>query len=219
MFPFDRQLIHLENFHFHWTGEEPSDWMNVVQLDVECAIMKEEWQIFSALIQPENNGLGDARATNFHITLRVGRQPHFYVDNVLLVAYSVSLVSSVPMLSSPNDLNGRIGILAAGFLTIIALKFSVADRLPVVPYTTFLDTYLLAAMAILFTACIVAAIAFLSIEGGAVEDTVVRAERVLVGTLLIAWTLGTFILCIRAKTGSLAPRWEDVQADQQPLTK
>ena len=63
--------------------------------------------------------------------------------------YAITLTSSLAVLCPVRDLSDRLSTLLAGLLTNIALKYTVLDRLPVVPYSTFTDRYMLTAGGIL----------------------------------------------------------------------
>jgi hypothetical protein len=84
----------------------------------------------------------------FRIELHIKRKPNFWCWVIVVPNLGCSLVGLTCLVLSPTDLNDRIGIVLTLILTTVAFKFTVNERMPILPYLTLLDGWLLAMFSI-----------------------------------------------------------------------
>lgn len=154
-FPFDRQLINLEEFHFVWRPDkDEADYyqpMRIVSFTTETGSILAEWCTQPAYVIPiakfvtiPDDACDPSYASRFIVKLRIEHQHGFYVWQVFFPAYIMTLVSLCPLAMPPSqdDMGDRLGVYTGGLLTLVAFKYGVAEHLPSVPYSTFIDMYL-----------------------------------------------------------------------------
>jgi len=154
-FPFDRQIINLEHFHFVWRSHKDHDdyfkSMKVASFTAETVSMLSEWKTEPVYILPvarfvtvpEEKG-DPSHASKFIVKVRLEHEHLFYVWQVCFPAYLMTLVSCTPLAMPPgqDDMGDRLAVYTGGLLTLVTFKYGVADHLPSVPYRTFIDNYL-----------------------------------------------------------------------------
>jgi hypothetical protein len=180
-FPFDRHVLNLERLEFVWRSDKDSaDYhksLKVVEFTTETSSMLPEWKTYPALLTVMNELESDVErplhlledkvgagktlkapsyATKFSVCLRIERKCTFYSWQVFLVTYLITMLSCFPLGMPPklDFLGDRLNMYAAGVLTLVAYKTGINDHLPNVPYQTFTDWYLLAAIMTLFFAAV-----------------------------------------------------------------
>jgi len=151
-FPFDRQVINFELMDFVWRPHKDAatyDFsMKIVELTVHTTSMLHEWATYSAIVLPENERRlrrGPSSASRFRLSMRIERKHWYYVIQIFLVTYLITTVSCFPLAMPPTEahVGDRLSLYGGGLLTLVAFKYSIADHLPSVPYSTFMDYYLL----------------------------------------------------------------------------
>lgn len=156
-FPFDRQVVNLEQVDFVWRPDkDDADYyksMKVVSFTVKTESLLPEWSVEPAYITPLEKS--ETRppdlncpsfAHRFVVQLRIERKEWFYIRQVFFVTYLMTLVSCAPLTMPPgqDSMGTRLEVYGASMLTLVAFKYAVADHLPSVPYSTFTDDFLLA---------------------------------------------------------------------------
>merc|ERR1712224_938112 len=83
--------------------------------------------------------------TRFHVKLRLERKHKYYIVQVFMVTWLITLSSLLPMALDCNvdRIGDKLSLHAGGLLTLTAFKFGIAENLPSVPYSTFADFYLM----------------------------------------------------------------------------
>ncbi|CAK0834144.1 unnamed protein product [Prorocentrum cordatum] len=238
-FPFDRHILNLERVEFVWRSDKDSaDYhksLKVVQFTTETSSMLPEWETYHALVEPlvvhdtklerTIDHVGAMKiptyATKFSVRLRIERKCRFYSWQVFFVVYLITMLSCFPLGMPPqeNFLGDRLNMYAAGVLTLVAYKTGINDHLPNVPYQTFTDWYLLAAIMTLFFAAVGTLYPYrLSQVVDDKEEYDMRyqildcAENVTAGLLFVVWTL-VVVWVFFVKPGRRTP-WDSImQAD------
>jgi len=86
------------------------------------------------------------------------RRPNTWFYNVMLPTFMITTLSLSEFSMTIEDVEARCGAGLTALLTIVAMKFTVASRLPDLPYLTMLDQYLLYCMIYAFLCVIYAAL-------------------------------------------------------------
>mmetsp|Transcript_20494 Transcript_20494/g.36829 ORF Transcript_20494/g.36829 Transcript_20494/m.36829 type:complete len:457 (-) Transcript_20494:58-1428(-) len=158
-FPFDRQVINLQQLDFVWRSAKDDDnyynSMKVVWLRIETCSMLSEWLPEAALITPLNlssrtlheeaDETGPPYWTKIQIELHIERHHQFYVRQIFFVTYMITLASCSPLAMPPTEdhMGDRLSVYGGGLLTLVAFKYGIMDHLPSVPYSTYTDDFLL----------------------------------------------------------------------------
>jgi hypothetical protein len=84
---------------------------------------------------------GSPRDSESIVNAKVIRHADYYVDNIVVVMFSLSFISLVVFATDPIEIKKgvRATMLITLLLTMVALKFTVSDALPNVPYDTPID--------------------------------------------------------------------------------
>eukprot|EP00055_Hartaetosiga_balthica_P002197 m.3041 g.3041 ORF g.3041 m.3041 type:complete len:413 (+) comp2009_c0_seq1:192-1430(+) len=81
------------------------------------------------------------------LSISIIRKGSYYLWNVVFPAFLITTASAVSMVTNPEDpkelLDQRMSITLTLLLTLVAVKFVVANDIPNVSYLTWLDTYIL----------------------------------------------------------------------------
>jgi len=83
------------------------------------------------------------RKPEYEIHLYVQRQPEFWNYAIIVPNFCLTLIGLNAFRMQPSELNDRISLVVTLILTFVAFKFSISERLPVLPYLTLLDKWLL----------------------------------------------------------------------------
>jgi len=177
-------------------------------------------------------------ASRFTVKLRVQRETWFYIIQVFGLTILITIASMLPLCIPPTDgfIGDRLSLYAGGVLTLTSFKYSIADHLPSVPYSTKFDKVLLVEFVCLCACAAESLIAYRVVSADGAEDETDfdhfwdRGEDVCFIVLAILWSLGWLALA-GGKLG--LPRWmtvrphdwlhildnQDWQADNDELEK
>mmetsp|Transcript_38 Transcript_38/g.64 ORF Transcript_38/g.64 Transcript_38/m.64 type:complete len:576 (+) Transcript_38:39-1766(+) len=87
------------------------------------------------------------------LSARTERQPKYYIWNHMVIMMIIVMLNGISFVFDAKDGNGdRMQTNITLLLTAVAFKYSVADSLPVLPYLTYLDKFVLASF---FISCFV----------------------------------------------------------------
>jgi hypothetical protein len=84
------------------------------------------------------------------VSLFVERHLGYWLWNVALPLYILSSCSFLSFAINRADFAGRVGVCMTVMLTVIAFKYSTADKLPRISYLTWVDKYLLSTLVLQF---------------------------------------------------------------------
>eukprot|EP00933_Yihiella_yeosuensis_P007292 TRINITY_DN112254_c0_g1_i1.p1 TRINITY_DN112254_c0_g1~~TRINITY_DN112254_c0_g1_i1.p1 ORF type:complete len:453 (-),score=35.10 TRINITY_DN112254_c0_g1_i1:154-1512(-) len=165
LFPFDRQVLNLQQLDFVWRSSKDDDdyfnSMKIAWVRIETFSMLSEWRTEPALVGALNpntpisvDDLDGQYATKFRVQLHIERQHSFYVRQIFFVTLMITLASLSPLAMPPTEdhMGDRLSVYGSGLLTLVAFKYGIMEHLPSVPYSTFTDNYLLYQI-ITVTAC------------------------------------------------------------------
>jgi len=157
-FPFDRQLMSLDVFEFVWQQEKHSkDYdfsMHIVSFRVECVSMLPAWKAFPCIIQADPSSMQQQAyisecqdqeppqyASRFRVQLRIERKKWFYIYQLFCLTILITWATLLPLMmpASEDHVGDRLGLYSGGVLTLTAVKYSVGEQLPCVPYMTKFD--------------------------------------------------------------------------------
>jgi len=231
-FPFDRQIINLELFHFVWRPDKDAEdyykSMHIASFTAETSSMLAEWLAEPTYIIPLAKSVSvpekvsdPTSASQFMVRLRLEHEHLFYVMQVCFPALLMTLVSITPLAMPPgqDDMGDRLSVYTGGLLTLVAFKYGVADHLPSVPYPTFIDQYLRwQVIAVSFCAFESAVSFHLVLNGDKRLDNAPvfvnldNFENLLMGLMFIFWCQR--FLSARFRMPRLKPDWRDVWAQK-----
>jgi hypothetical protein len=121
----------------------------------------------------------DQRDISFtEVRVPLQRQGGFFVYNVFVIVYLISVLSWFQFLLEPRILDQRLVILITCFLTLIAINFVVSESVPRVNHFTVLTVYFMLAYASYAVAAIEAAISFIIFSYVPEPDTPTAAPGV-----------------------------------------
>mmetsp|Transcript_19627 Transcript_19627/g.49327 ORF Transcript_19627/g.49327 Transcript_19627/m.49327 type:complete len:622 (-) Transcript_19627:327-2192(-) len=89
-----------------------------------------------------------AKYSRFHLVLQMECVPTFYVLNVHFILFCLVALAFSTFLVSPDDVGTRMQVLLTLVLSLAAYKVSLNSWMPIKPYVTRLDVYVLLAFAI-----------------------------------------------------------------------
>lgn len=205
-FPFDRQILDLQQLHFVWrSSKEDDDYFNTMKvafLQITPCSMLPEWHPEPALITPFNatnaarddsTGSHVCYATKFRVELHMERKHGFYVRQIFFVTTMITIAACFPLGMPPTEdhMGDRLSVYSAGLLTLVAFKYGVMDHLPSVPYATFTDNILLTQILTIIACMFECVIVFrLKDETGTID----RLENVLLALVFVLWSSYLFYI-------------------------
>eukprot|EP00928_Gymnodinium_smaydae_P071779 TRINITY_DN55268_c0_g1_i1.p1 TRINITY_DN55268_c0_g1~~TRINITY_DN55268_c0_g1_i1.p1 ORF type:complete len:778 (+),score=111.40 TRINITY_DN55268_c0_g1_i1:124-2457(+) len=240
-FPFDRQIINLEQVHFVWRPRhDDADYfksMKVVSFTAETYSMMAEWSPQLSYIIPiakhvctPKDSNDPSYASKFIVKVRIERQHLFYIWQVFFPAYLMTLVSCTPLAMPPSedDMGERLSVYGSGLLTLVAFKYGVADHLPSVPYPTFIDNYLKFQLITVSMCAFESIISFQIVIGGkgTIMDTDMEGTQVFSSIdlmenfmfvlIFLVWSAWFLIACFYMPYRK--PDWRDIWAQKNQNT-
>jgi len=194
-FPFDRQIINLQELEFAWrTCKDDDDFYNpmkVAWLQVNLCSMLSEWSQEASLITPLStcDAAKVPYATRFQIELYIERRHNFYVRQIYFVTYMITLASCSPLALPPAEdfMAERLGCYGAGLLTLVTFKYGIMEHLPSVPYWTYTDEYLTAQVLTVIACTFESLFAFRMREYYFIVDMIENCILVVVAVLWTAY--------------------------------
>lgn len=154
-FPYDNQDLQIElRLNDPLTWNEYDLTVHMVQFH-KNAIRLTEWvqncpQIF-------RNSPAHKSTT---ISLQVLRKARYYIQNIVVIMYLLSLSGLLAFSMTIDDVSGRVGNSLTLILTAVAFKFVLQTSLPIVPYNTLLDYFIMWSTYCLFFVAMVSVIPY-----------------------------------------------------------
>jgi len=153
-FPFDRQSMNIGVRFMDFEKEKDLKVMfydEQVKIHFASSATSHEWHIAPSI---EHYGMrydkDHGGPTSLEVRFRIERIPTFYVRQVVLPLFLVVLLGWTSSTVDLMDVSSRLGVSLTLLLTAVAFKYIVAEFLPRVPYTTYLDAYVLMNFSMLF---------------------------------------------------------------------
>eukprot|EP01041_Mallomonas_annulata_P007098 gene7098-14443_t len=181
-FPFDSQILTVE-----LRLNDPKTW-DAYDLSVNCIqfhkqqLEQTEWVVYEPTLKRD---LPKHKVSK--VQLHIRRCPNYYLQNIIAVMFTLSLLGLLCFAMDVDDLGSRVSNILTLILTAVAFKFIVAQVLPRVPYNTLIDYYMNASgLSLALTAVFSIIPAFFSDP-----DTQVQANE-MVFVLAVILILGSF---------------------------
>lgn len=117
---------------------------NCVTLDEDLSLLEYSLRKpYICLKYPRTMKQGKAQQAKpmFRVVVPLQRAHMHYVFHIGTVCGILTLTNAMCFLISPNDVASRCDITLTLFLTIVATKFLIGERLPQLPFLTIIDTY------------------------------------------------------------------------------
>eukprot|EP00930_Biecheleria_cincta_P070793 TRINITY_DN583_c0_g1_i4.p1 TRINITY_DN583_c0_g1~~TRINITY_DN583_c0_g1_i4.p1 ORF type:complete len:565 (-),score=73.53 TRINITY_DN583_c0_g1_i4:259-1878(-) len=149
--PFDRQLLRMK-----FVAELPLFHLQFAPLMTDAGHLKGgkredapdaapvEWKVSDkrAILQVMSLEPKDLRA-RFDVLIHVERKPAFYVWNTFFTLFLLTMSSMIAYLMKPAEVEGRAAVFLTLLLATVGYKFIVSTWMPIKPYLTFLDKYVI----------------------------------------------------------------------------
>jgi hypothetical protein len=139
-FPFDSQDLSLD-----LRLNDPKTWdlynltVNAVQFNRQ-ALELTEWNVHNPVVKRES-----PKEKFTKVSLKVERFYSFYIQNIVLMMFSLDLLGLSAFAVEIADVGTRVNILLTLILTTVAFKFVLSGSLPKVSYNTAIDYYIIMA--------------------------------------------------------------------------
>lgn len=78
------------------------------------------------------------------VRMRVQRIPNYYLQNIVLIMFLLSLLGPLSFVLAVDALGDRLSTILTLLLTAVAFKYVISSALPKVPYNTLMDYFILA---------------------------------------------------------------------------
>jgi len=132
------------------------------------------------------------------VTVTGDRQPAFYIYNVVVVLYLITVCAFSVCAMDTTDFASRISLISTLLLTVVAFKLVINTFVPAVAYLTLLDQYIIVSLVVLVGSvaeCFL--ISFVSVSNAAIIDQSLNA----LGAIL--WSLFNVVAVVAAQAGWL----------------
>lgn len=120
----------------------PVEWKVLRATAADAASAPVEAQLF---VHQIHNKLA---RSSFVVVVHLERNPSFYIWNVVIVLYFLSLMAGFAVSIPPDQFSNRMQVLSTLLMTTVGYKIITSSWLPVKPYLTVLDKYILASFAV-----------------------------------------------------------------------
>lgn len=132
-FPFDFQDLSVELS----IGDEKKYDLRISNVRfIKASLEQTEWTVLEPNVK-WNDGKDSS------LKIRVGRKSGYYIQNVVLLMASLSVLGIMVFFTDISDIGSRTSISLTLLLTLVAFKFVLASQLPVISYNTLLDYYVM----------------------------------------------------------------------------
>jgi len=218
-FPFDRQilLLKLQNIQ-EWselTFTQMSDTEEYYGLTNQVYITPKvmlTWEHSPGSVTVYHDHSGEEPFPYPALGFRLTRKPAYYLSNVAVPVFLLTLFCMSVFFFDTTDLGGRLSVVLSLILTSVAFKYVIAGYLPKVPYATLLDKYVMWSFCTLFAVGIENC--FISVS--AVGDSTTQADRI---CAYVATAIAASSIIVMWSGNILYPTWEKVVAGKDLLEK
>lgn len=151
-FPFDRQDLSMV-LQAGWPSNEVTLVKNQNEqyksyLVTTNFVQRSEYELKSRIRFLRTQSDGEESATGkvydqLHMRMHVRRRTGYWVFNILFPLFMISTCAITSYGAPPDELDTRSSIVLTVLLAIIGFKYMIADKLPVINYSTLIDKYVL----------------------------------------------------------------------------
>ena len=127
---------------------------NFGKVDLSNCVLT-QWKIHPTLIEfgetdPALSKSGNKAYPLFVLRIKVERRYQFYLQRIALILAALSLSSLTAYAVDVGDIADRLGIDFTLLLTVVAFQQTVTDSLPVLPFVTIMDLFVLLSIGFIF---------------------------------------------------------------------
>jgi len=153
-YPQDKHILSIIIEDYNWTEKRLRYEIDTASTGMAVAGSSDEWQIrFIEPVVTSNLFPADKEHySSFQVRLEAKRSLAPFVVKILIPIIIVVLMSMLTFFIPPAELETQVALGATALLTVIALKFVIADTLPDVSYLTNADILLIGSYIVVFLA-------------------------------------------------------------------
>lgn len=210
-FPFDRHLLHMPISFQNCTAEPWSldlyslkDIPFSFQADFQAYTSLGHWRMIEPVIRFEYS-----RGDVVLILLRIERLASYYMYNIGVFAFFISLSALSVAGLNPEDFSDRQNTALTLMLTIVAFKFILAQQLPPVSYLTLLDMYIMICFLVIIVV-LLENVVLVMLIGYSDGDVLSRIDMIFNVLLASFWIVGHAILLFAPNEWFRHP-WKDIE--------
>mmetsp|Transcript_109200 Transcript_109200/g.307945 ORF Transcript_109200/g.307945 Transcript_109200/m.307945 type:complete len:405 (-) Transcript_109200:50-1264(-) len=223
-FPFDRQIIDLQRLDFVWRSHKSDDdfynTMKVGWLNIVAKSVLSEWDTrikpakITALQTSMDGSTCHRNCTRFQIEIHLERIADFYVRQICFVSYMITIGTCSPLAMPPTEdhMGDRLSVYGSGLLTLVAFKYGIMEHLPSVPYSTFIDNFLLYQILTVIVCTFESLFVF---RFNQYEFTVDMIENCLLVMVVIVW--GIYLLHVACRKPQHRVSWDDLRKGDERI--
>lgn len=209
-FPFDRQLFKYSfTMNCHSTAFDTVNCTEFQKLKkhdgFKMNFQLDQWSIEKYTTTAWAQGDKSMYTSRIYAT----RDPTYYLTNVVLVLFIVSLMAVTVSAMDTSDFASRSSLLVTLVLTAVAFKFVTAEYIPKVSYSTYLDHYSLMAFAFLSMVVVESYIIYF-LDSSLAQ----RIDDVFAVIYTIVWVLIHVGILAGAVYGWFYESWESMEKNQ-----
>ena len=190
-FPHDQQQLFIQLVA---SGYEPGSIEFVIDDELSGSTGEfsiTDWEVgeFKVMAEPFRVPHLDREIPGVRLEVGIVRLTRYYVGTIFATVAIIALMAWLVFWLPVNAINPRVSVSVTSMLALIAYRFVASQELPLLPYLTRMDRFLLsAALLILLGLVMVVAVAH--------EESKGRAERAVKLNLLFRWAYPVLLLVI-----------------------
>jgi len=159
-FPFDKHDLII---CLHFMNKDKRVWLvdDSETTSGKSQIKSQEWVLLPASEGDEDVAIDrgwsdpeDSTSKNLYPAIRarvrIAREYGYYVYNTVLIVLLITLMTLGAICCPPDDIGDRLNVTLTVMLTTVAIKWTIDERTPAVPYQTLMDKFLIGQMVIIY---------------------------------------------------------------------
>lgn len=153
-YPQDKHILVFRMEDYNWNEQRLKYVIDTASTQMLPAENSGEWNLrfLRATVEPEVFLADSQKYSSFKFLVEAERSIAPFVVKILIPIIIVVLMSMLTFFIPPKELETQVALGATALLTVIALKFVIADTLPDVPYLTRADILLIGSYVVVFLA-------------------------------------------------------------------
>ena len=153
----------------------------------------DEWDFYSVLLEVADSSSGASRSKSVYheITVRfkLKRKWEVYLYNIIFYFVIITFLALTCFALDVEDIGERLNLAVTILLTLVAFQHTVFEKLPNIPYLTFMHKYII--VSFIFVCVVILESSALPLESRLVRKHVNDNDR-LSDDLVASWIFGTF---------------------------
>mmetsp|Transcript_6425 Transcript_6425/g.15534 ORF Transcript_6425/g.15534 Transcript_6425/m.15534 type:complete len:437 (-) Transcript_6425:396-1706(-) len=157
-FPFDRHDLIIS---WHFMNKDRRLWLvdDAKITTGKVQVRSQEWELIPfegepILVERGWSDPEDSTSGNVYPAargrVRIARYYKYYLYNTVLIVILITLMTLGAVCCDPSDLGDRLNVTLTVMLTTVAIKWTIDDRIPNVPYLTIIDKFLIEQMCVVY---------------------------------------------------------------------